>query len=65
MTDACGNYKTNYTADVINLKAFLVSNRNKMQDFFFCFVFNVYQMVAGQLPQNFNASRWTIFFVNE
>jgi len=37
MTDACGNYKTNYTADVINLKAFLVPNRNKMQDFFFCF----------------------------
>jgi len=60
MTEACGNYKTNYTADVINLQAFLVSDRNKMQDFFF----NVYQMVAGQLPQNFNASRWTIFSVN-
>jgi hypothetical protein len=37
MTDACGNYKTNYTADVINLKAFLVSNRNKMQEFFVLF----------------------------
>lgn len=38
MTDACGNYKTNYTADVINLKAFLVSNRNKIQIFFVCFL---------------------------
>jgi len=60
MTDACGNYKTNYTADVINLQAFLLFQIEIKCRIFF----NVYQMVAGQLPQNFNASRWTIFSVN-